>query len=142
VVTVAPFVAWDARALWNDTAGWILGAGFPVYGFGLGRALLTLHVLSGPFAPFPFWILQLGLGLPIAALAIRRLLKRPFFSESFATGATLLAVLIFCGRFTNDNYLAALIFIFGLGIAWQKDEGGGRESGIRGSDIVLKTYTN
>ena len=118
-VTVAPFILWNAGAFWRDTAGWLLDnpPGFPIYGFGLGELLLLTHVVSSRQSPFPFVLLQAVLVLPLCVMGARQLWRDAGVANVLGPAATVLSVIILCGRFTNDSYLAALIFTFGLAIA-------------------------
>ena len=118
-VTVVPFIVWDAGAFWRDTAGWLLDnpPGFPIYGFGLGELLLLTNVVGSRQAPFPFVVVQAVLVVPLCVLGLRQLWRDAGMANVLGPAATVLAVIILCGRFTNDSYLAALLFTFGLAIA-------------------------
>lgn len=123
-VTVTPFLLWNAGAFWRDTAGWLLEnpPGFPIYGFGLGEALLLTNVVSSPSAAFPFGLVQAALAIPLALLGLARLARDPSLPNLLAPAAIVLAVAVLCGRFTNDNYLAAVVFLLALAITVRRQE--------------------
>lgn len=123
-ITVTPFLLWNAGALWRDTAGWLLEnpPGFPINGFGLGQALLITHLVSSPLAPFPFGALQATLSLPLLALGLLRLARDPGLPNVLGPGAAVLTVVLLFGRFTNDNYVVAAVFLLVLAIFAKRQE--------------------
>jgi hypothetical protein len=123
-LTVTPFLLWNAGAFWRDTVGWLLEnpPGFPIYGFGLGEALLLTNVVSSPSAAFPFALVQTAIALPLALFGLFRVAKDPTVSGVLGPAAVVLAVVVLCGRFTNDNYLAAAVFLLVLAITAQRQE--------------------
>jgi hypothetical protein len=133
VVTAAPFVLWDAAAFWRDTVGWLFDnpPGFPIYGFGLGQALLLTHVVPSSQAAFPFGLVQLALGVPILILGWLRLSREPTPANILGPAATLLAVMVLCGRFTNANYLAGLVFLMALSIAVRRHASRSQQATLR-----------
>jgi hypothetical protein len=72
-------------------------------------------------AAFPFWLFQIGLGLPLLAILARRQWRRPTLSEVVAGSGLLLFVLQFFSRLFNDNYLGVIIAI--MAVAALMDEG-------------------
>ena len=123
LATTVPFVLWNPAAFWDDTAGWVLDRGFPIYGFGLGQALLLTHLLPSPFTPFPFGLVQLGVGTPMLVLGIVAIIRRPTIEQALAAAGPLLAVLVLFGRFTMDSYIASLVFILVLAMALSRRAG-------------------
>src|SRR5207244_12688912 len=62
VLTMAPFLVWNAGAFWRDVVLFSNGGipdAFPMTGFGLSGILVALGVLA-PGGSFPFGVLQLG----------------------------------------------------------------------------------
>ena len=123
-LTVTPFLVWNAGAFWRDTVGWLLEnpPGFPIYGFGLGEALLLTNVVSSPSAAFPFALVQAAIALPLGLFGLFRVAKDPTVGGVLGPAAVVLAVVVLCGRFTNDNYLAAAVFLLVLAITARKQE--------------------
>lgn len=124
LLTAIPFLIWNAGAFWGDTVGQFLEtpSRFPIYGFGLGEALLLTHVVTGPMAPFPFAAVQAVLAIPLVILGLRNVARAPIVSTLLGASTTVLAVVVLCGRVTNTNYLTALVFLFGLAIAASRQE--------------------
>lgn len=131
-LTMTPFLIWNPGAFWNDTIGWFVESPstIPVYGLGLGEALLILRVIPNPMAPFPFGIIQAALALPLAAIGLRRVARDPSIANLLAAAVTVLSVVVLCGRFTNSNYLAALLLLFGPAIAASRDQAVRRREGL------------
>jgi hypothetical protein len=118
-VTALPFLLWNPHAFIDDTAGWLMAnpPGFPIYGFGLGEALYLTHLLPTTSSPFPFALVQAALGLPVLIAGVRALRRDVSIGNILGPATVMLAVIVVCGRFTNDNYLASLLFLFALTIA-------------------------
>ena len=118
-LTGLPFLLWNPHAFFDDTAGWLMASppGFPIYGFGLGEALYLTHLLPTTSSPFPFTLVQAGLGLPVLIAGVRALRRDASIANILGPATVLLAVIVLCGRFTNDNYLASLLLLFALTIA-------------------------
>lgn len=129
-LTMTPFLIWNGAAFWRDTVGWFVESPstIPVYGVGLGEALLILKVIPGPMAPFPFGIIQAALSLPLVAIGLRRVGREPSLANLLAAAVTVLSVVVLCGRFTNSNYLAALVFLFVPAIAAAREDVGRRRT--------------
>jgi hypothetical protein len=123
-LTVTPFLLWNAGAFWRDTVGWLLEnpPGFPIYGFGSGEALLLTNAVRSPSAAFPFALVQVAMALPLGLFGLFRVAKDPTVSGVLGPAAVVLAVVVLCGRFTNDNYLAAAVFLLVLAITARRQE--------------------
>jgi hypothetical protein len=111
VLSIVPFLLWNAGAFWRDvvlfTNGGIPDA-YPMTGFGLSGILVALGLLN-PTGYFPFLVLQLcGVGV-VYWFAWRRAPEEPTLGRFMGlyTGAFL--VFAFLARFFVDNYLAALL---------------------------------
>jgi len=132
LLTSIPFLIWNAGAFWGDTLGQFLEtpARFPMYGIGLGEALLITHVVADPMAPFPFAAVQAVLAIPLVVLGLRTLSGRPSLANLLGASTTILAVIVLFGRVTNTNYVTALFFLYGLSIATARHERA-RESAAR-----------
>jgi len=124
LLTAIPFLIWNAGAFWRDTIGQFLEtpSTFPIYGFGLGEALLITRVVPGPMAQFPFVAVQAALAIPLVVLGLRSVARTSNLSNLLGASTTILAVVVLCGRVTNTNYLTALVFLFGLAIAASRHE--------------------
>ena len=111
LVSVLPFLVWNAGAFWRDvvlfTNGGIPDA-YPMSGFGLSAILVAIGVV-GPNDYFPFGPLQLlGVGA-VFRVAWRTLPARPSLSRFLGLYTAAFFVFAFLSRFFVDNYVAALL---------------------------------
>jgi len=68
LVIVLPWARLDPAAFVADTLAYQSGTtenSYPITGFGFGRILLVFGAVPSNTSPFPFWIFQAGLGLPL-----------------------------------------------------------------------------
>ena len=78
------------------------------------------NVVSSPSAAFPFALVQAAIALPLGLFGLFRVAKDPTVGGVLGPAAVVLAVVVLCGRFTNDNYLAAAVFLLVLAITAQR----------------------
>jgi glycosyl transferase family 87 len=111
VLSIAPFLLWNAGAFWRDvvlfTNGGIPDA-FPMSGFGLSGILVALGVLA-PGGSFPFGVLQLGGMGAVYWMAWRRLAAPASLGRFMGLYVAAFLVFGFLARFFVDNYVAALL---------------------------------
>ena len=111
LLSIVPFLLWNAGAFWRDvvlfTNGGIPDA-FPMTGFGLSGILVGLGVLA-PGGTFPFALLQLCGVSAVYWLAWRRLRGQVSLGRFMGFYAAAFLVFGFLARFFVDNYVAALM---------------------------------
>ena len=127
VITMGPFVLWNAHAYWTDTVSFVAGTIPGVYriqGYSLASLLLALHVIPSADARFPFGLMQLAVAAPVLAIGLNRIWRTPSLAAILTVGTLALALSLLVGRFVNDNYLADLLYLAVLtGAAHQASRG-------------------
>jgi Glycosyltransferase family 87 len=118
VLMVGPFAAWDWRGFYNGNFAYVAGTvphSYPIQGYdavGAASFVLWSGRVVGPNAYFPFWALELGAALPLAALLLRRM--RPSTPATVMLGAyaTVLFPIFYFSRFFHQSYAAYTIALF------------------------------
>lgn len=114
LITMAPFLVWNAQAYWTDTVSFVAGTIPGVYriqGYSLASLLLALHVIASPDARFPFGLVQAAVAAPVLAIGLWRIWRAPSLGAVLAVGTLVLTLSLLFGRFVNDNYLADLLYL-------------------------------
>ncbi len=115
VLSIAPFFLADPGAFWRDTVLFTNGSGpdaYPISGFGFGALLLSLHLVPGREAAFPFGVFQLAAVLPVGFWGVRALLARPTLQRWLVGYTSLLLAFAFFARFFNDSYVGVVVALF------------------------------
>jgi hypothetical protein len=116
---ILPFFLWNPHAYWADTVSYLSAGGpdnYPIHGMGLGMILLSLGAIPTRWTPYPFWIWQLLLGVPVVLIGLRAVWRRPTRSRAFiALGSGLLAI-AFLNRAFHQNYMDVGLVLIEMGI--------------------------
>ena len=116
---VLPFLVWDAPAFWDDVIGYPTGTSatsYAIRGPGLGSVLTSLGLIAGPRAYFPFWILQLAVGLPLLVICLRWMSRAPSLRRCWLGYSLLLFAVVVTGRYTLEYHLSYLAAALLLGL--------------------------
>lgn len=111
---ILPFFLWSPQAFLADTIRYPAGSiegNFPITGFSIGSILVRTGVISSPSDPYPFWIWQAAVGLPLFLFLLRWQLRDNTVTRLAVSYALLLLVFWFFSRFLFENYLAYLSLI-------------------------------
>jgi len=114
LITMSPFLVWNAQAYWTDTVSFVAGTIPGVYriqGYSLASLLLALHVIASPDARFPFGLVQAAVAAPVLAIGLWRIWRAPSLGAVLTVGTLVLTLSLLFGRFVNDNYLADLLYL-------------------------------
>ncbi|MEA2633786.1 MAG: hypothetical protein QOH92_553 [Chloroflexota bacterium] len=129
VLSIVPFLFWNAGAFWRDvvlfTNGGIADA-YPISGFGLSALLVALGIFR-PSDYFPFGVLQLAALAPLFWIALRVLPIRPTLGRFVGFYTAAFFAFAFLARFFAHNYVATLVALACCvlplaGIPFQSDE--------------------
>ena len=73
--------------------------------------------------PFPFWILQISLGLPLLAILMRFQWQRNGIGTTLLVAGIYIFLIGFVSRFFQDNYVGFVIVLILSGICLMAAEG-------------------
>jgi uncharacterized membrane protein len=122
---IIPFLVWDTGAFVEDAVLYQAGRGdqpYPISGYSLGRLLLSLNLIESSTSSFPFWIFQLGLGLPALAFALVQVAREPLISRVWIGYGLLFGTMGFAGRFFNDNHVGYIALVLAIGYLLMQEE--------------------
>jgi len=109
---IVPWFLMNPSAFIDDTVSYLNGTSlvsYPISGFSFGMLLVSLGLLPSTLTQFPFGVLQIAIGLPVAFGLLRRQWRRPDLPAAIAGFAILLFISQFFSRIFNDNYLGLII---------------------------------
>lgn len=111
-----PFLISNPQGFIDDVYRYPSGSlktSFPIMGYGFSWLLVQLKALNWKDY-FPFWIFQIGIGLPVLGWLINFLKKNLSEKNLIYSYGIFLFVFWFFSRFFNDNYLGFLFNLFVL----------------------------
>ncbi len=114
---IAPWFLMNPGAFIDDTVSYLNGTSaisYPISGFSFGMLLISLGLLSSNMAQFPFGVVQIAVGLPVAYGLLRRQWRQPRLPEAVAGFTLLLFIAQFFSRIFNDNYLGLIIALMAV----------------------------
>jgi hypothetical protein len=116
---LAPYALWNPYALYDDVWRWSSGqgdTGYQIWGWGASNFVLAFGWVSDRFDPWPFWVTELLLALPLLIWFIRRQQRVPtLYNACWHYGVFLLAF-FYASRFLNENYLGYILAFLAIGI--------------------------
>lgn len=127
MVIVLPFALWDWSAFFTDTfayPGGSVDVNYPIRGYTVGVLLVGASVIASPLDAFPFWILQLAVGLPILIATLRYLWQKPTMPVLFVGAGMFIFGMGLVSRFFQDNYVGFVLtfVVLGLLLQWLTNE--------------------
>ncbi len=125
-----PFLAWDFRAVLDDTLA--LGANTNyIWGYGISMLMLALGIVPDRLSAFPFSILQLTFGLPTIFL-LWRYQARDYSPRALAGAAAIFAfVFFFFSRHFADSYLGYVLALALIGYFMDGESDNGADTQTR-----------
>jgi len=122
-VIVGPFLIWNAPALIEDVIkypGGGIPTSYPIAGNGLSVTLLYFGIIQNNTDMFPFWALQLAVAIPILAIFVPRIFKRPDVSSLAFVSVLLTFANQYVARYFHTNHLTFMLCILIIGYGfWQ-----------------------
>lgn len=117
-MVLLPFLVWDFSSFWEDIFLYPSGklvTSYPITGYGFSQFLLKAQLgVKTIYDYFPFWIIQLIIGLPLLFILARFQKKNNSLSQMLTSYGIFLFVFWLFSRFFNDNYIVFLVIIFTL----------------------------
>lgn len=116
---VLPFAIWNLDAMVDDIWRWSSGTAevsYQIRGWGIANFVLALGLVNSRLDYFPFWVLEVAFGLPVAILMAWRQLRDNRLSNVLYGYGLLLFVFLYFSRFLNENYLGYILAILALAL--------------------------
>lgn len=108
LILFLPFMLWDFNSFFQDIylyPGGGLPTSYPITGIGASIVMLRLGLIQSSQAYFPFWILQLLYGIPLLALLLLWLKKKPKISLLVLGYSMFLLIYWVFSRFVMESYI-------------------------------------
>jgi hypothetical protein len=124
-LVLAPYLIWDAYALYDDVWRWSTGqgeTGYQIWGWGASNFVLALGLVPDRFAQWPFWALELAVALPVLLWFIHRQQRANTLANACWHYGVFLLVFFYTSRFLNENYLGYILAFLALGALTQEDK--------------------
>ena len=125
-IIVLPFFLWDSKAFLDSTIFYLAGSlsqSYPVAGYGWGMVLHQLGFITDINAYYPFWIWQLFICLPLAAVLFLWLRKSLSVWRLIICYGVFTFVFWYFSRYFNNSHLGylSMVFIAAFGFNQIKD---------------------
>lgn len=125
MVVLGPFVFWDLSAFVTDVFAYPNGSvavNYPIRGYTVGVLLVGMGIISSPLNSFPFWMLQLFIGVPLAYFLLKYQRNRFGIGSFFFCSGIFIFGIGFASRFFQDNYVGFVTLLITTGIFLMVDE--------------------
>jgi hypothetical protein len=132
IVLVAPFAVWNLPAFVTDVLLYpsgLVGTNYPILGYTLGAELVALGVIPSVSSSFPFWILQLTIGVPFLILLLMNQWRNNSVGTMFQCAGLFIFGLGFLSRFFNNNYVGFVTVLIAIGIVLRSSGAHAEEKG-------------
>ncbi|NMC36084.1 hypothetical protein GYA49_03480 [Candidatus Beckwithbacteria bacterium] len=119
------FLLWDGRSFVEDVylfPGGGLATSYFITGIGISELLLETGFIASDTAYFPFFVLQLIVGLPLLIFLFIWFKKRLTISSLVFAYGIFLTVFWLFSRFFMDNYVGYLTMVFLIGAVFLEAE--------------------
>jgi hypothetical protein len=117
ILIAGPWFVWNPDAMIDDVWRWSAGtatAPYQITGWGLANFVLAFGLVPNRLAYFPFWVLELLVGLPLLFLLLWQQARKNSISAMLFGYGALLFTFLYVSRFLNENYLGYLLAFFAL----------------------------
>jgi hypothetical protein len=126
---VGPYLLWNADALIDDVWRWASGSAaihYQIWGWGASNFVLAFGGLASRFDPWPFWVLEVAVTLPLLLWLGRRQARHNTLAAACWHYALLLFGFLYVSRFLNENYLGYILAFLAMGYLVGEDGVGER----------------
>jgi hypothetical protein len=118
-VIIGPFALWDLQHFVTDVfayPGGSVDVNYPIVGETIGVLLVGAGIIPTPYDPFPFWILQLLLGIPLLAALLLYLRRHNSAGTMLITAAIFILGLGLVSRYFQYNWVGFVIVLISIGL--------------------------
>lgn len=125
IVIIAPFALWDISAFVTDVFAYPAGSvpvNYPIRGYTIGSLLVGTGVIDSPLDRFPFWALQLLLGIPLLLFLLRYQRRRNTIGSMLVAAGVFTFGMGFLSRFFQDNYVGYIAVLITMGVVMAMGE--------------------
>ncbi|MEM7118500.1 MAG: glycosyltransferase 87 family protein [Chloroflexota bacterium] len=127
LVIILPFFLWDPTHFITDVIVYPSGGvdvNYPIRGYTIGNILVGSGFIGSPLDPFPFWILQLVVGVPLLLLLGRYQWRQATMGAMLLSSGIFIFSIGLVSRFFQDNYVGFVValVLFGTFLKLQANE--------------------
>ncbi len=122
---VGPYLLWNANAMIDDVWRWAAGSTethYQIWGWGASNFVLAFGDLASRFDPWPFWVLEVAVTLPLLLWLGWRQTRHNTIAAACWYYALLLFGFLYVSRFLNENYLGYILAFLALGYFAVQDQ--------------------
>jgi hypothetical protein len=119
LLITAPFALWDLPAFVTDVFSYPAGSvavNYPIRGYTVGTLMVGAGLIKSPLDKFPFWVLQLILGIPLLMFLLRYQWRRNTVGSMLLVAGVFTFGLGVLSRFFQDNYVGYIAVLTTLGV--------------------------
>jgi hypothetical protein len=119
LLSIGPWLVWNADAMYDDVWRWSAGigpTGYQIWGWGASNYVLAFGWVSDRFQYWPFNIPGFLLGLPLLLFLLHRQAKANTMASMLYSYGLFLLVFFYVSRFMQPNYLGYILAFLTLGI--------------------------
>lgn len=119
LLITAPFALWDLPAFVTDVFLYPAGSvsvNYPIRGYTVGTLMVGAGLIKSPLDKFPFWVLQLILGVPLLIFLLRYQWRRNTVGSMLLVAGVFTFGLGVLSRFFQDNYVGYIAVLTTLGV--------------------------
>ncbi len=115
LLILAPFLITDFRSFLDSTVFYLSGSipnSYPIAGYGFGKLLNQIGVISDVEQYFPFHIFQLLIGLPLGFTLLLYMKRKPSVTRLVLSYGIFLFIFWYFSRYLNNSHLGYLSMVF------------------------------
>jgi hypothetical protein len=118
LIIILPFALWSLPDFILDVfvyPGGSVAVNYPIRGYTVGVLLVSAGVIQSPLDSFPFWILQLVVGVPLMVQLLKYQARQNDLSRLFIAAGLFIFGIGLVSRFFQSNYVGFVATFISLG---------------------------